>query len=106
MNLKEFNELQERYKRLKGYKDKNINLLRSISNDLEILYNKLDEISNEKFKENCQDQIRLCWTSLELLRDYLIRNKDVDIIIQTELTRLENIDLTIKPLTLEVRKDD
>ena len=51
MNLKEFNILQEKYKELKEYKDKNIDLLRSISNDLDVIHCLLSDINDTKLKE-------------------------------------------------------
>lgn len=105
MNLKEFNILQEKYKELKEYKDKNIDLLRSISNDLDVIHCLLSDINDTKLKEQCREQINICWTHLGLLNESL-NYKSINVLIQKELTRLENTELTVKPLTLEVRKDD
>lgn len=106
MNLKEFNELQERYKNLKEYSNKNIEILKAISNHLDIIYHKIKDINDKKLKEDCYDQIKLCWRKLGDIEETLLDNKGVNILIQNELYKLENTDLTIEPLTLEVRKDD
>lgn len=106
MNLKEFNELQERYKSLKEYSNKNIEILKAISNHLDIIYHKIKDINDVKLKEDCYDQINLCWRKLGCIEETLLDNKGVNILIQNELYKLENTDLTIKPLILEVRTDD
>lgn len=66
----------------------------------------MENINNVKIKEDCHNQINLCWHKLGYLERTLLNNKEVNILIQNELARLENTDLTIKPLTLEVRTDD
>lgn len=106
MNLKEFDTLQNKYKKLKLYYEKNKILLYQISDILSNIHTLIcDKNMNKASSEDIQNEVRKAERKLSDLFSS-VTDKDVRVLIEKEVVRLESIDLASKPLTLEVRNND
>lgn len=106
MNLREFDTLQNKYNKLKLYCNRNEILLYQISNILSNIHTLIcDKNINKASSDDIQNEVRKAECKLSDLFSF-ITDKDVRVLIEKEVVRLESIDLASKPLTLEVRNND